>query len=162
APVFAWEFDTIPDETWNDDPRNDWRHVLSATGMAITHCRSSAETVRRSMGEDYPIWVAPAPLFDRFAASRTEAQGWRRPFDLPMDGALAISTSQVDLSIFRPERGALMAIQALRVLERAAAEPGRKPQTLRLEGVVYTSVLAPTDGRKNWRDMVTAFVWAFR
>jgi glycosyltransferase involved in cell wall biosynthesis len=31
-----------------------------------------------------------------------------------------------------------------------------------LGGVVYTSVLNPTDGRKNWTDMVTAFVWAFR
>jgi glycosyltransferase involved in cell wall biosynthesis len=31
-----------------------------------------------------------------------------------------------------------------------------------LEGVVYTSMLNPTDGRKNWHDMLTAFCWAFR
>lgn len=31
-----------------------------------------------------------------------------------------------------------------------------------LEGVVYTSVLTPSDGRKNWEDMLTAFAWAFR
>jgi glycosyltransferase involved in cell wall biosynthesis len=28
-------------------------------------------------------------------------------------------------------------------------------------GVVYTSVLNPADGRKNWTDIVTAFCWAF-
>ena len=31
-----------------------------------------------------------------------------------------------------------------------------------LNGVVYTSVLTPSDGRKNWEDMLTAFAWAFR
>jgi len=35
-------------------------------------------------------------------------------------------------------------------------------QILELEGVVYTSVFNPLDGRKNWEDMVSAFCWAFR
>lgn len=33
---------------------------------------------------------------------------------------------------------------------------------LSLEGPVFTSVFNPEDGRKNWPDMVTAFVWAFK
>jgi glycosyltransferase involved in cell wall biosynthesis len=33
---------------------------------------------------------------------------------------------------------------------------------LELQGIVYTTVLNPQDGRKNWEDMVTAFCWAFR
>ncbi len=33
---------------------------------------------------------------------------------------------------------------------------------LRLEGAVWTSVLNPFDGRKNWTDIVSAFVWALR
>jgi hypothetical protein len=33
---------------------------------------------------------------------------------------------------------------------------------VRLGGVVYTSMLNPTDGRKNWQDILTAFCWAFR
>jgi len=32
----------------------------------------------------------------------------------------------------------------------------------RLSGVVYTAVLTPSDGRKNWEDVITAFGWAFR
>jgi hypothetical protein len=31
-----------------------------------------------------------------------------------------------------------------------------------LGGVVYTSMLNPTDGRKNWHDLLTAFLWVFR
>jgi glycosyltransferase involved in cell wall biosynthesis len=31
-----------------------------------------------------------------------------------------------------------------------------------LSGVVYTAVLTPSDGRKNWEDLITAFGWAFR
>ncbi|GAB5452323.1 MAG: hypothetical protein Hals2KO_26510 [Halioglobus sp.] len=41
----------------------------------------------------------------------------------------------------------------------AEVSPGRE---LALQGVVYTSVFNPDDGRKNWEDMVTAFCWAFR
>lgn len=33
---------------------------------------------------------------------------------------------------------------------------------VRLDGVVYTSVFNPSDGRKNWEDIVTAFVWSMR
>ena len=35
-------------------------------------------------------------------------------------------------------------------------------EILSLDGIVYTSVFTPYDGRKNWVDMVTAFVWSFR
>ena len=35
-------------------------------------------------------------------------------------------------------------------------------EVLALDGIVYTSVFAPYDARKNWVDMVTAFVWTFR
>jgi hypothetical protein len=38
--------------------------------------------------------------------------------------------------------------------------PGAVPITL--DGVVYTSVLNPGDGRKNWVEMLTAFCFAFR
>lgn len=31
-----------------------------------------------------------------------------------------------------------------------------------INGVIYTSVFNPNDGRKNWEDMVTAFCYAFK
>ena len=33
---------------------------------------------------------------------------------------------------------------------------------IHLSGVVYTAILNPMDGRKNWDDIVTAFCWNFR
>jgi glycosyltransferase involved in cell wall biosynthesis len=161
APVFAWEYETIPDESWTDDPRHDWRYVFARTGMALTLCQAAADAVRRSMGEAYRIWVTPAPVFDRFAALSSEARGWRAPFDLMLEGALAIDTSDFDLSAFRPEQPPQNAERALQMLQ-VAARGGAPGRALRLEGVVYTSVLCPRDSRKNWEDMVAGFVWAFR
>jgi glycosyltransferase involved in cell wall biosynthesis len=162
VPVLAWEYDGIPDETWDSDPRNDWRYVLSRTGVAVTHCSSAAEALRRSMGEDFPVWVVPTPLFETFAAHASPAQGWRERFDLSVEGGFAIDAGAVDLSLFRPDQPKAEAARALRALDRALADAGRPVQTLALEGVVYTSVFSPVDGRKNWRDMIDGFVWAFR
>ena len=162
-PVFAWEYDTIPDETWNTNPMHDWRVGLTRTGMAITHCRSAAEAVRRSMGQAYPIWVAPAPLFDSFnTATRTKARGWRDPFTLALAGAVVINARDVDLSLFRHDRPMADAEKALRLAAQLGAQPGRPSRTLQLEGVIYSSVLCPTDGRKNWQGMLAGFIWAFR
>lgn len=40
--------------------------------------------------------------------------------------------------------------------------PPVQPIRCRLRGLVYTSVLTPTVGRKNWEDLITAFCWTFR
>jgi glycosyltransferase involved in cell wall biosynthesis len=39
---------------------------------------------------------------------------------------------------------------------------GRMVDEVVVEGVVHSTVLNPGDGRKNWRDILTAFCWAFR
>lgn len=47
----------------------------------------------------------------------------------------------------------------------AAGQPDESASNkvcLQLDGTVYTSVFNPEDGRKNWKDIVTAFCWAFR
>ncbi|MBN7795191.1 glycosyltransferase [Parahaliea mediterranea] len=40
--------------------------------------------------------------------------------------------------------------------------PTLKPPALPAGAILYTAVLNPNDGRKNWEDIVTAFVYAFR
>ena len=40
--------------------------------------------------------------------------------------------------------------------------PPAIPIRTRLRGLVYTAVLTPTAGRKNWEDLITAFCWTFR
>ena len=62
------------------------------------------------------------------------------------------------ISVYRPGESAL-------ILGAAEREPYKVPQLksrVTGNGVVYTSVLNPADGRKNWEDMVSAFCWAFK
>jgi len=68
VPVFAWEFDTIPDELWDDDPRNDWRTALSSVRGAITHSQYGAHAVASAMGRNFPVEWIPAPVWDNYAS----------------------------------------------------------------------------------------------
>ena len=161
VPVFAWEYDTIPNEAWDDEPQNDWREVLRRTPAAITHSRFSVHAVRRALGSDYPIWSIPAPVADRQPGLETTAAGWRERIDLEVSDAVVFDSWAIDLSLFADgsgERGA-RAMQSLKVAMRGS---GRKSRRIELGGVVYTTVLNPVDGRKNWADMAGAFTYAFR
>lgn len=70
-PVFAWEFSSMPDETWwKDCPQHNWRWCLQQCAGAIVHSRQSAAAVRQLMGNHYPVMDIPAPLWDRMAGAR--------------------------------------------------------------------------------------------
>jgi glycosyltransferase involved in cell wall biosynthesis len=159
-PVFAWEFDTIPDEAWGDDPRNDWRAVLAETGSAITHSDFSVAAIRRAMGQDYPAWSVPAPVYDANAMFAREAQPSQRVTTLSFSG-LVIDSRLVDLELFSMSRSYSDGLEALRGLARYLREAS--PRTsVTLGGVVYTAVFNPIDGRKNFNDLLGGFLWAFR
>jgi glycosyltransferase involved in cell wall biosynthesis len=154
-PVFAWEFSTIPNEPFVGEPRNDWRTVLRACGAAITHSSYTVNAVHEAMGAEYPIVAVPAPVWDRFSARG--AQLLRQPMasqvHLKIKGLVADSRT-LDLRAFGPAQ--------LREGEGIdfAAPPGE--HELLLDGVIYTSVFNPGDGRKNWEDMLSAFCVTFR
>lgn len=65
-PLFAWEYPDIPERIeescWADDPRHDWRRVFALTGRAIALSSHTADAVKRSMGESFPIASIPAPI----------------------------------------------------------------------------------------------------
>ncbi|RON05692.1 glycosyltransferase [Pseudomonas brassicacearum] len=69
--VVAWEFDSIPDEQWDNDPRQDWTQMLARQGRVITLSSHTARAIRRAMGEDFPVLVLPTPLWENFAAIRS-------------------------------------------------------------------------------------------
>lgn len=70
--VIAWEFDSIPDESWDDDPRHDWTQMLARQGRVITLSSHTARAIRRAMGEDFPVLVLPTPLWENFSAIREQ------------------------------------------------------------------------------------------
>ncbi|MDT3310266.1 glycosyltransferase [Pseudomonas sp. rhizo66] len=154
-PVFAWEFSTIPNEPFAGEPRNDWRTVLAACGAAITHSSYTVNAVREAMTDDYPIIAVPAPVWDRFAArgSQLQAQTTTEPLRLTIKGLVADSRT-LDLNAFGPAH--LRSGVGIDFTAPVTA------QELLLDGVVYTSVFNPGDGRKNWEDMLSAFCVSFR
>lgn len=83
-PVFAWEFDSIPNEHWLDEVNQDWRHVLDNCGSGITHSQMIVQAVRNEMGAQFPIISIPSPVWDKFAAFRS------RPGNLPLTEAVVI------------------------------------------------------------------------
>ncbi|MDR6925323.1 glycosyltransferase [Pseudomonas sp. BE134] len=70
--VVAWEFDSIPAEHWDNDPRHDWSQTLARHGRVITLSSHTAQAIRRTMGEDFPVLVLPTPLWERFADVRQQ------------------------------------------------------------------------------------------
>ena len=157
-PVFAWEFDTIPTETWFAERCQDWRVALSSLGRAVTHSNFAVAAVKGTMGPDFPIVSIPAPIWDRCADIQT---GPNSPFNLNRERINAegdvVDTRNFEwvyedsLKTLRPPGNA----NSWEVDRRAAT-------VIELGGVVYTSILNPFDGRKNLIDMLRGFVWAFR
>jgi len=147
-PVIAWEFPTIPTAVWEDDVRHDWRYVLRQTGRAITLSTFAARAVKAAMGADFPAVAIPTPVYDRWVGRRTRV----RPM-LAAPVSIEIAGFIVDTSGLTFEVG--MAIPP-------HPEPSEDTASVMLEGVVFTSVLSPKDGRKNWPDILTAFVMSFR
>jgi glycosyltransferase involved in cell wall biosynthesis len=154
-PVFAWEFSTIPTESWQGEPRHDWRLVLGASGAAITHSSFTVKAVRDVMGPDYSVCAIPAPVWDRFArrGQQLAKQPKAEQVKLNLRGLL-IDSRELDLRPYGPS--------ALREGTRMAFDAPAQDCQLVLDGVVYTSVLNPYDGRKNWKDMLSAFCTTFR
>jgi len=145
-PVVAWEFPTVPTRTWDDNPQHDWRFALRQAGRAIMLCESAVSAVKAAMGPSFPVVAIPAPVWDRFPHRRDlplRAEGSA----IAVDGFIFDSRGQV----FRPAA-------ASPPLPEEAGVPGIRSATV--GGTVFTAVLSPKDGRKNWPDIVSAFVIA--
>lgn len=65
--LFAWEFDTLPDASWDGNPGHDWRHVFANTAGAICTSRETAELVRAASPARFPVCALPAPVWDRYS-----------------------------------------------------------------------------------------------
>lgn len=157
-PVFAWEYETLANESFAGKPRNDWRRVLTYLGAGITHSTFTADVIRKTLGDTFPILVAPAPLWDRLARARknVDAPG-SLSFSIPFNGML-IDSRSTDLSPYTTHAEAEHAPDPLPLPPERIEGHGQ----LDLHGIVYTSIFNPGDGRKNWIDMISAFCEAFR
>ena len=169
APVFAWEFYDIPNETWNQESRHDWTAVLDSLGCGITHSDFAVTAVRRAMGQDFPVVSIPAPVWDRFARlTQPGACQPRQPgFDLVWQGQKLDTrdTETVSRAGAAHQAGTLSASASIELdFDQPADRPAEATavHTVRIDGVIYTSVFNPDDGRKNWLELVRTFCLALR
>jgi glycosyltransferase involved in cell wall biosynthesis len=150
-PVFAWEFDSLPDEAIGGEPRHDWGAVLRRLGCAIVHSRFTARIVRQALGEGFAVSAIAAPVWDRFAVAGAADSA----IQLPRGGGFAVKGTVIDTAVLDP---ATLPYSTNWVEAVDAARPrGGQMRRIRLDGVVYGSVFNPEDGRKNWADMIAAF-----
>jgi hypothetical protein len=178
--LFAWEFDSLPSVAWDEKPQNDWRHVFAHISAAIATSREAAGLVAQSMGEGFPVIALPAPVWARFADACPES-GWAPDFG-PRSFEFAgqvIDSRDLKLNpesvAHRPYSEAKRISKAMLKgwwheirLPKALAgvvnveEVSPTTKLVEVDGIVYTSVLNPADGRKNWVELLSAFCWAFR
>ena len=154
--VFAWEYMTIPTDTWSENPHNDWRNVLRKHGCAITHSSFAVRAVQKAMGSDFPVWSIPAPVWDDYTKfyRKEKHSAQSKGFDLSFKGRL-IDFHGCEAPYISED------IQNDFIEKRTYPKKGEKI-SLHLKGIIYTSVFNPGDGRKNWEDMLKGFIWAFR
>ena len=128
-PVFAWEYDTIPNENWDELVSDDWSAVLRALGCAITHSEFAVKAIRAAVGEDFPVASITVPVWDRLAHLRegaAEKSLTSTGATLTLDGEVVDSRAH-DLSRFAP-RAVSMSRE-----ERARHMEGRMSLFARLE-----------------------------
>jgi glycosyltransferase involved in cell wall biosynthesis len=149
VPVIAWEYPTIPVKPLDGDPRQDWRFSLRRAGRAITLSEFAASAIRATMGARFPVVSIPAPVWERFASIASRAEG-----DAPTTVAL---------------RGLIFDTRGRRFEPRATIPPlpdgtfdTSYPNSVEIDGVVFTSIFSPRDSRKNWGDILIAFLAAHR
>ena len=150
-PVFAWEYSSIPNESWGNEPRHNWAAILKSHPGAITHSQFAVAAVRAACdepGTPYPLVSLPAPLWDEYAPLYREVEICsKNPWSIDLPKGVILDSHALD---FRPDA--------------PTPPPSFKehPCNIRLEGVIYTAVFNPNDGRKNWLDLLSAFCFAFR
>lgn len=123
--VFAWEFDRLPDESWDGDPRNDWRYVLAKHGRAIVLSQDSVGAVRASMGEDFLVAAIPVPVWDRFAGVHQRIN--RQP--VVTETPITVAGHIIDSRLYRVSAEAI----SLEQPERCFSTPEWDQQAIHME-----------------------------
>ncbi len=71
--VFAWEYDTIPTEYWENNGKHDWRVGLSTVAGALVLSEHTVRAVKKAMGDDYPVVSVPTPTFEMMETLRVRS-----------------------------------------------------------------------------------------
>jgi glycosyltransferase involved in cell wall biosynthesis len=174
-----WDFADVPDHALGGDARSNWVRVANGLDLMLTANDFTREAFVRS-GVRVPIHVVPVPV----DAAYFDIAPWQ-PRRTTLDCDAYVLTGGTAPAPNRPSRakGVYQRLLRPRLSRRSAdlaAAVGRAAASARAEwrdittamlapvprvelsGIVYTTVLNPFDQRKNWEDLLTAFVFALR
>lgn len=145
VPVVAWEFPTIPVRSTADDPYDDWRLGLRQCGRAIALSQFAADALRGALGVAFPVAAIPTPSWDRFSPLY-------RPGATPTP-----QTIRVDGFVYDSRRRDYAAAATI-PFPPDPTEFDAFEDAVDLDGVVFTSIFSPHDNRKNWKELLIAFI----
>lgn len=184
----AWEFPDVPDEAFDGNPQNDWPATANRCDLVIVSGPFTEDSLVRG-GTTVPIRIVPVPTPDGYFSVSAWRGGEPRRIGCPAyvfdrgveSAAVPRPTHRNRLKACeRVLRSGMRGILGDARYERFStwiktrrhvdSHGGRRPELsslpyprtddLELSGVVYTSIFNPDDGRKNWADLLTAWVAA--
>jgi hypothetical protein len=161
----AWEFPDVPDHGFDDNPQNDWPATADRCDLVLVSGPFTEQALRKGQ-TNVPIRFVQVPTPDEYfsVADWKLSQKTRiecPAYEFPQTTDRASATSLLG-------RGYQYAANQLQIWQRtrearAAGQmvlPYKSSSPLDLSGIVYTSIFNPDDGRKNWQDLLTGFLFA--
>jgi hypothetical protein len=186
----SWEFPDIPSTNLGNNPRNNWARIAEHVSLIVCHSRTARDAFLRA-GVKTPLELIPIPVADDyFSLSLWQPDASIRLdcpcFEFPENELSAQSFAEaarsletaglkeycrrayrhwlkpylpqlVDREMWRAARAASLVREPL----PEEAVPCTLRPSVRLSGIVYTTIFNPFDPRKNWQDILTSFLIAF-
>ena len=170
-----WDFPDLPDYPLGRNPHNDWVRTANALDLILTAGEFTRDAFVRA-GVRTPVHVVPVPARPSWLTMPWWEEGQRVVIDCPSYVVLP-AESRVPAPVSSARRFYRDRVrrhlpprwtEALGSVARGVAAARREwrgiacPVTGRLElsGIVHTSIFNPFDPRKNWPDLLTAYVLA--
>jgi glycosyltransferase involved in cell wall biosynthesis len=165
-----WDFPHLPAAPLGGNPQNDWTAAANALDLILTCSEFTRDAFARS-GVHTRMCVVPVPVRAAYLDIPLWHSGQRvvvgcRAYVLQPSARSAAGTSGAARLYHRrvrsviPRRWADTVSAAAHAWRDHARVDCPTTEPLELSGTVYTTVLNPFDPRKNWPDLLTAFLFA--
>lgn len=156
----AWEFPDVPDHGFDGNPQNDWPATADRCDLVLASGPFTEQALRKG-GARVPIRIVPVPTPDAYFAVSNWVLGQKVSIDCPAYVfPQATSRSPAMSPIRRGAEHLASLFKGRPPVGSRMALPYQCSLPIDLSGIVYTSVFNPDDGRKNWHDLLTGFLFA--
>ena len=167
----AWEFPDVPDHGFDDNPQNDWPATADRCDLVLVSGSFTERALRKGKAK-VPIRFVQVPTPDAYFSVSDWEPGRKNCLDctgyvFPQTAGPASTASLLRRCYeritsplktsgreHRQTRYRRANLPAPMVLQYQSSSP------IDLSGIVYTSVFNPSDGRKNWKDLLNGFLYA--